>query len=349
MKVSAIQGQLDGGRLRVHAEENAMAKSWIPILAVLPLCLGLHVNESAEAQDYPNKPIRILVPAAPGGPSDLPARLTSQILPPKLGQPVVVENRPGAGGAIGSREVAKAIPDGYTLLSAGGAQLAVLPAMSNSARYDPTRDFAPIAKFVDGFQILVVSASSPWKSVKELVAFAQANPGRLNYAHVGTGHLTHLAGELFMARTGVSLVGVPYRSGGESVTAVLSETVNMTFENVAILLPLIREGKLRALAVTSKTRTALAPDLPTMIEAGVPDYEVTTFFGLVAPAGTPSAIVGKLNSALNEALRTPQMQDAILKTGAIPAPGSPEEFAASIASDLEKWRALGKIANIKIN
>jgi tripartite-type tricarboxylate transporter receptor subunit TctC len=202
---------------------------------------------------------------------------------------------------------------------------------------------------VDGFQILVVNAASPWKSVKDLVAFAQVNPGRLNYAHVGPGHLTHLAGELFMARTGVNLVGVPYRSGGESVTAVLSDTVNMTLENVAILLPLIREGKLRGLAVTSKTRSMLAPDLPTMIEAGVADYEVTTFFGLVAPAGTPRAIVSMLNRALNEALGTREIQETILKIGAIPAPGTPEEFATSIASDLEKWRALGKLANIKLD
>jgi tripartite-type tricarboxylate transporter receptor subunit TctC len=318
------------------------------ILAVaVALCFGL--NEVAGAQSYPNKPIKILVAAAPGGPSDLPARLASQILPSKLGQPVIVENRPGAGGALGSREVAKATPDGYTLLSAGGAQLAVLPAMSSSAGYDPIREFAPIAKFVDGFQILVVNAASPWKSVKDLVAFAQVNPGRLNYAHVGPGHLTHLAGELFMARTGVNLVGVPYRSGGESVTAVLSDTVNMTLENVAILLPLIREGKLRGLAVTSKTRSMLAPDLPTMIEAGVADYEVTTFFGLVAPAGTPRAIVSMLNRALNEALGTQKIQETILKIGAIPAPGTPEEFATSIASDLEKWRALGKLANIKLD
>ena len=326
-----------------------MARTCTFISASAALCLGLATGSLAQAQGYPDRPIKIVVPAAPGGPSDLPARLASQFLPHKLGQPVVVENRPGAGGALGLRQVAKAAPDGYTLLSAGAAQLAVLPAMSSSAGYDPTKDFAPITKFVDSFQILVVNSSSPWKTLMELVQFAQANPGKLNCAHVGKGHLTHLAAELFIARAGVRLVGVPYRSGGESVTAVLSDAVHMTFENVAILLPLIREGKLRPLAVTSRTRTTLAPDLPTMIEAGVPDYEVTTFFGMLAPAGTPDAVVSKLNGTINDALTTPEMQDTILKLGSIPTPGSPEEFATSIASDLGKWRALGKIADIKIN
>src|SRR5262245_35175918 len=232
-------------------------------LATAALCVVLNANGPVQAQSYPQQPIKIIVPAAAGGPTDVPARLVSQVLPAKLRQPVVIENRPGAGGAIGARDVIKAAPDGHTLLSAGGAQFAVLPAMSHTAGYDPTRDFAPVAKVMDGFQILVVHPSAPWKSVKELVDYAKANPGRLNYAHIGTGHLTHLAGETLMLRTGISIVGVPYRGGGESVTAVLSQAVHMTFENVAILMPLIRETKLRALAVTSKTRAALAPDVPT--------------------------------------------------------------------------------------
>ncbi|HEY6258938.1 MAG TPA: tripartite tricarboxylate transporter substrate binding protein [Xanthobacteraceae bacterium] len=315
----------------------------------MALCLGLNAADPAGAQSYPTQPIKIIVPAAAGGPTDIPARLSAQILPPKLGQPVVVENRPGAGGAIGGRDVAKAAPDGYTLLAGGGAMLAVLPAMSKRAGYDPTKDFAAVAKFMDSFQVLVVHPASPWKSVRELADDARANPGKLNYAHVGTGHITHLAGEMFMSRTGASIVGVPYRSGGESVTAVLGHAVDLTFENVAILLPLIRDGKLRALAVTSKSRTALAPDLPTMIEAGVPDYEVTTFFGIVAPAGTPRSIVNTLNTTINDSLKTPEMQETIIKLGAVPQPGSPEDFAATIAAQLEKWRALGKMANINID
>jgi tripartite-type tricarboxylate transporter receptor subunit TctC len=307
----------------------------------------LRVSQAADA--YPNRPIKIVVPAAPGGPNDDPARMAAQILPPKLGQPVVVEHRPGAGGAIGTREVAKAAPDGYTLLSAGTGMLAVIPALSASAGYDPTRDFAPVAEFMEGFHVLVVHPSSPWRSVKDLVDDARANPGKINYAHTGTGNLPHLSAELFMSRAGVSLVGVPYRSGGESVTAVLGQAVQMAFDNVTLLLPLVAEGKLRALAVTSRTRTTLAPDLPTMIEAGIPDYDVTTFFGIVAPAGTDPAIISTLNALIVEALSMPQMRQTIARLGAVTRPGSPSDFAAVIAAHTKKWAALGKAANIKLD
>jgi tripartite-type tricarboxylate transporter receptor subunit TctC len=298
---------------------------------------------------YPNKPIKIIVPSAPGGPTDIAARLSTQILPSRLGQPVVVENRPGAAGAIGTREVIKAAPDGYTLLSGGSAMLGVLPALSPNVGYDPTKDIAPVALFMETFQILVAHPSSPWKTVKDLVDDAKGRPGTLTYAHVGTGHVTHLAGELFMFGTRTKLIGVPYRSGGESMTAVLSQSVHLTFENVAILLPLIAEGKVRALAVTSRTRSPLAPDLPTMIEAGIPDYEVTGFFGIEAPAATPPEIVRLLNTTLNEALRTPEMQSTITKLGAEPRTCSPQEFADLIAAYIQKWRALGKAANIKLD
>jgi tripartite-type tricarboxylate transporter receptor subunit TctC len=311
-------------------------------------CLALFAANLINAQPFPAQPIRIIVPAAPGGPNDVAARLASQILPPKLGQPVLVEHRPGAAGAIGSREVAKAPPNGYTLLSGGGSQLTVLPALSTSAGYDPTKDFSPIAKFMEAFQILVVHPSSPWKSVKDLVDDARANPGKLNWAHSGTAGLPHLAGALFIAQTGVNMVGVPYRSGGESVSALLSQTVDLTFENVTILLPLIREGKLRALAVTSKTRTPLTAELPTMAEAGLLDYEVTTFFGIVAPAGTPPSIVNMLNATINEALRTPEMQEIIINLGAVPRVGSPQDYATTIAEHFGKWRLFGKTANIKL-
>jgi tripartite-type tricarboxylate transporter receptor subunit TctC len=318
-------------------------------LAAAALCFALNAGDFAYAQTYPEKSIRIIVPAAPGGPNDIAARLAAQILPSKLGQPVVVEHRPGGAGALGSREVAKAAPDGYTLLAGGGSQLTVLPALSASAGYDPTKDFAPVAKFMEAFQILVVHPSSPWASVKDLIDDPRVHQGALNWAHSGTAGLPQLAGELFMTRAGIRIIGVPYRSGGESVTAVLSQAVHLTFENVTILLPLIREGKLRALAVTSKSRTALAPDLPTMVEAGIPDYEVTTFFGLVAPAGTPKSIVYRLNATINEAMSAPQMQETIMKLGAIPAFGSPEDFATTIATNLEKWRTLGELTHIKID
>jgi tripartite-type tricarboxylate transporter receptor subunit TctC len=268
---------------------------------------------------------------------------------PKLGQSGVVENRPGAGGAIGARAVVTAAPDGYTLLTGNTSVLAVIPAVSASAGYDPTKDFEAVAKVSESYQILVLHPSLPWKTVGELVAYAKANPGKLNYAHTGPGGLPHLTGELFKSLAGVDIVGVPYKSGGESVTAVLGQQVQMTFESITILLPLIREGKVRALAITSKERTPLAPDLPTMIEAGVPGYEVTTFNGIVAPAGTPKAIVDLLNTTINEGLRTPENQKAIATLGAVSNLGSPEEFSAFIAAQNRKWRDVAKTANVKID
>jgi tripartite-type tricarboxylate transporter receptor subunit TctC len=319
------------------------------LFATMALSLVVGVSYPINAQIYPNQPIKIIVAAAPGGPSDIPARLASQILQPKLGQPVVIENRGGGGGVIGVREVIKSPPNGYTLLSAGGAQLAVVPALSASANYDPTKDLAPVAKFMESFQILVVHPSSPWKSIKDLIADAKANPGKFNFAHVGNGHLTHLAGEMFMASTGTKLTGVPYRSGGESATAVLSQAVHMTFENSATLLPLILDTKLRALAVTSRTRSPFAPDIPTMIESGVADYEVTTFFGIMAPTSTPIGIISKLNAEMNEGLRTAEMQILIAKMGAISQPASPEDFGKTIATQMARWKSLGKISNVKID
>ena len=299
------------------------------------------------AQTYPDHPIKLIVPSASGGPTDIPARMTAGFIP-KLGQPGVVENRPGAGGALGARSVASSPPDGYTLLVGNTSVFAVNPAVSASAGYDPLQSFAPIAKFSESFQILVVHPSLPVTSVKELLDYIKANPGKLNYAHSGIGGLPHLTAELFIARTGANIVGVPYRSGGEAVTAVLGQNVQMTFEAISILLPLISEGKVRALAVTSRARTPLAPDLPTMMEAGVPDYEVTTFNGIAAPAGTPAPIIGKLNAAINEGLLTATTKETLAKLGAVARPGSPEDFAAFIAAELTKWKSVAQKANVKI-
>jgi tripartite-type tricarboxylate transporter receptor subunit TctC len=316
--------------------------------AALSLLAVVAPASDARAQAYPDKPIRLIVPAAPGGPTDIPARLLSQVLP-KLGQPVVIENRAGAGGAIGARAVVAAAPDGYTLLVGNTSVFAVAPAVSASAGYDPIRQFAAVAKFSESYQILVVRPDFPAKSVAELIALAKQRPGRLDYAHSGPGGLPHMTGELFKSAAGVDIVGVPYKSGGESVTAVLGGQVQMTFESITILLPLIREGRLRALAVTSRVRTPLAPDLPTMIEAGVPDYEVTTFNGVAAPAGTPDAIVARLNAAINEGLVAPDMQETITKLGAVAVPGSAADFASFIRAQERKWEAVAKAANIRID
>jgi tripartite-type tricarboxylate transporter receptor subunit TctC len=304
---------------------------------------------AARAQSYPDRPIRLIVPSAPGGPTDIPARLLSQHLQTRLGQPVVIENRPGAGGAIGARFVAAAVPDGYTLMVGNTSVLAVIPAVSRSAGYDPVRQFAAVAQFSQSYQILVVHPQVAAKSIGELVAAAKAAPGRFSYAHAGAGGLPHLTGELFKTAAGVDILGVPYKGGGESVTALLGGQVDMTFESVTILLPLIQEGRLRALGITGRNRTPLTGDLPTMIEAGLPDYEVTTFYGIVAPAGVPEPVIALLNAAINDGLRAPDMQASIRNLGAVAAPGSPAEFGAFIAAETQKWAAVATAANVHVD
>jgi tripartite-type tricarboxylate transporter receptor subunit TctC len=304
---------------------------------------------SAHAQAWPDRPIRLIVPSAPGGPTDIPARLLSQHLLTRLGQPAVIENRPGAGGAIGARAVAAAAPDGYTLLVGNTSVLAVIPAVSASAGYDPARQFTAVARFSQSYQILVTHPRVAANSVGELIAYARASPGKLSYAHSGVGGLPHLTGELFKSAASVDILGVPYKSGGESVTALLGAQVDMTFESVTILLPLIQEGRLRALAVTGRDRTPLTGDLPTMNEAGVRGYEVATFYGIVAPAGTPEAVVAQLNAAINEGLRAPDMQAGIRNLGAVPAPASPAEFGDFIAAETRKWSAVARAANVHVD
>jgi len=319
---------------------------------LLAISIAALLSSSAAAMaadDYPNKPVKLILPAAAGGPTDVPARIASQILQPKLGQPVVIENRPGAGGALGARVVAPAAPDGYTLLVANTSVLAVIPAVSASAGYDPVKNFVPIVRMTESFQILVVNADSPWKTLKAFVDDCKANPSKINYAHTGAGGLPHLVGELFMLRSGCKMTGVPYRSGGESVTAVLSKAVDTTIEGIAITRSLILDGKLRALGGQNKTRTPLLSDMPTMAEAGVPGAEANTFYGLVAPAGTPAAIVKKLNEALNQGLATEEMQKTITGLGSESKPNSPEEFATYIAAQNKIWIEVGKAAGVKID
>ena len=320
-----------------------------PTLAVATLLIGLALGAPSSAQTYPQKTIRIIVTAAPGGPADFPARLAAQVLNAKLGQPVVVEHRPGAGGAIGAREAAKAAPDGYTLLLGNTSTLAVIPAVSTKAGYDPVKNFTPIARIAEGFQVIAVHRSSPWMSLTEFVNYAKANPGKLNWAHSGPGSLPHLAMEAFMLRTGTRMTGVSYRSGGESVNALLSQAVQVTSEGIAGVAPQVAQGNLRALAMQNSTRNKLLPELPTLAELGFPNAEADTFYGLVAPAGTPANIISLLNSALNEGMQSAEIQTLLAKIGAEAKPNTPEEFAAYIATQLRRWVEVGKAAGVTIN
>ena len=303
---------------------------------------------AAVAQTYPSQSIKIVVPTSPGGPNDIVARFAADFIG-KLGQPVVVENRSGAGGALGAREVAKAAPDGHTLLVANTSTMAINPAISANAGYDPVQSFAPVAKFWEAYQFLAVHASSPWKTVGDLVAEARGNPGKLNYAHGGTGNFQHMIGELMMLRTGVRFVGVPFRGSSDSINALLGQVVHFTYADGAVVMPLVQAGSMRVLGLTGAKRTALAPEVPTMAEVGIADFEATSFFGIVAPAGTPDPIVRMLNAAINEGLKSAKAQALITQMGVVSIQGSPEEFGAFIAAKSMQWRAVAVAAGIRTN
>jgi tripartite-type tricarboxylate transporter receptor subunit TctC len=303
----------------------------------------------AQAQTWPDKqPIHLIVPAGPGGPNDVLARIVAQQLQPALKQSVVVENRPGAGGGLGAKVVATAKGDGYTLLIGNTATLAVIPAVSRNPGYDSAKDFVAVAKLIDAEQILVVSPALPVHSVAELIAYDKANPGKLNFSSSGVGNLTHLSGELLRLKAGLDIVHIPYKSDAESATAVVGGQVQMSFSNTALMQPLIREGKLRALGVTSATRRPELPDVPAIAET-VPGYEVTSFFGIVAPAGTPQSVVDRLNAILNAGMKAGEMREAMLKLNWALAPSTPQEFSAFIAGEAQKWRDTAQTAGIRID
>jgi tripartite-type tricarboxylate transporter receptor subunit TctC len=309
----------------------------------LALCIALVIGAGAgiagrvEAQTYPDRLIKIVVPYPPGGPIDITARLVAQRLGPILGQTVIIENRGGAGGALGTKAAAGAEPDGYTLLFGNASAFVVGPAVYRFRDYDTLKQFTPIAKVTEGYEVLVVAPDFPPKNVQELIAYAKAHPGKLNFGSMGYGNLTHLVAELFKLQTGTDFVHVPYKGSPEAVAGIVSGQVHILFGEVAGLLPLVREGKLRALGVASVGRNALAPELPTMIEGGVDDFVALTFTGVVAPKGTPAPIVTKLNAAINESLKPPEVVAALGKLGAEVRPGSPEEFGAFLARERDKW------------
>jgi tripartite-type tricarboxylate transporter receptor subunit TctC len=293
--------------------------------------------DHAAAQTYPDRLIKVVVPYPAGGPIDITARLLVQKLAPILGQTVIIENRGGAGGALGTKAVVGAEPDGYTLLFGNASALVVGPAVYRFRDYDTLRQLTPVAKVTEGYEVLVVVADSPVNSVQELIAYAKANPGKLNFGSMGYGNLTHLVAEMFKLRTGTDFVHVPYKGSPEAVAGVVAHQVHMLFGEVAGLLPLVREGKLRALGVASAGRNALAPELPTLIEGGLPDFVALTFTGMMAPAGTPAPVINKLNAAINESLKGADVVAALGKLGAEVRTGTPEEFGAFLARERDKW------------
>jgi tripartite-type tricarboxylate transporter receptor subunit TctC len=325
----------------------------IPLRSLLALtCLlvpALGAVTRAETQSYPARTIKLVVPFGPGGPTDVAARIVAQVVQSGLGPSVVIENRPGAGGAIGTKSVANAEPDGATLLIGTSATLGVVPALMKNPGYDPIKSFTPVAKIADSTLVLVVPATLPANSVQEFVAYAKANPGRLSFASAGVGNQTQLLAELFKSKAGLDIVHVPYKSGAEMVTAILGEQVQMAFPDVSILIPLIREGKLKALAVTSASRHPQLPDVPTMIESGIPDYIMTFWSGVVAPAGMPAEIVNRLNTAINDGLTSASVRENLAKVGSVASPGTPQDFADFIAAETRKWSAVARMAGISLD
>jgi len=310
---------------------------------------GWSIAQPAHAQNaYPERLIKMIVPAPAGGQTDVMARLVTQKMQQSLGQSVIIENRAGAGGALAARAAASADPDGYTLFYGNTSTLAVIPAVSKNAGYDPVKQYAPVASVSESYTILVVHPSFPARSIQEFLAYVRARPGKLNYAHSGAGNVTHLVGEMFRTLAAIDFVNVPHKGGNESVQAVLGRQVDFTLESPVILLSLITEGKLRPLAVTGAKRQAEIPDVPTMIESGIAGFVATLLTGIVAPAGTPAAIVGKLNSTINETLVSADMRDLVARFGSQVRIGSPEAFAGFLAAETEKWAKIAKAAGVSV-
>ena len=302
----------------------------------------------AFAQSYPDRPIRIIVPTPAGGPVDVMARLVAAALPASLGQNVVVENKPGAGNIIGSKIAAEAAPDGYTLMVSAASGLIMSPMIYRNPGYDSS-SFAPIGLIAETPQLLVINPQLPFKSVADLVAYAKANPGKLNYSTGGIGTLPHLAAELFKKTTGTNIVHVPYKGGGPALTGVVAGEAQMTFDPLATSLQLIKSGKLRALAIAGPARSAELPDVPTMAESGYQSFTVGAWTALLAPKGTPQAIVVKLNAAMNKALQSEPMKSTLARLGAQPRGGTPEALGDFMASETAKWKPIVAALDLKVN
>ena len=315
---------------------------WNALIALL----GLAASLSGFAQTYPDRPIKIYHGFAAGGGADLLLRTLLPQLSENLGQQVVVEYRPGAGGNIAMEAVARAAPDGYTLLM-GTPGLAINPSLYANLPFDPLKDFAPVSLIGTVQNVLIVNPAFAAKDVRELIELAKANPGKLNFASSGTGTSLHLAGELFKVSTGVDIVHIPYKGGAQAMTDVISGQAEMMWNVLPSALPQIKAGTVRALAVTGKVRSDSLPDVPTMREAGVPDYTAITWNGILAPANTPKAIIAKLNDAIVKALRTPEMKGKYAAIGQDLAWSTPEEFAAFIAEERARWSKTIGTAGIK--
>jgi len=317
------------------------------VVKALAIALAAGAPLAAGAQAWPAKPVRMLVPFPPGGGVDFAARIVGKHLSDRLGQQVVVENRPGANGIIALEALKGAAPDGYTIAAASNGPLVINPAMYLRLPYDPLRDFVAVGSLVSFPLLLVVHPSVPANSVNEIIALARARPGALTFSSPGVGNGSHLAVELFAAMANVQLVHVPYKGTAPAATALLAGEVALTFSSIPTVLPHVRAGKLRALGVGNATRVPSLPEFPTIAESGVPGYEAFSWAGVIAPTGTPRDVVVRLNREIVQVLRQKDVADQLANEGTIPTPDTPEEFAAYIKTELGKWGAIVQLAKIK--
>jgi tripartite-type tricarboxylate transporter receptor subunit TctC len=304
-------------------------------------------TSAAPQPDYPNHPIRLIVPFAPGGGNDSVARVIAQRISVTLRQQVVVENRSGAGGIVGAESAAKSPPDGYTLFLGGVGSQVINPLLHKTLTYDPVRDFTPVTLVASAPMLVVVNPELPVKDIRELVAYLKARPGSVNYATNGPGSSSHLATVMFEGATGTQMTHVPYKGLSPALVDLLSNHVQLMFSSVVAILPQVQAGRLRALAVTGTARLPSLPEVPTIAETVVPGYQAGSWYGVLAPAGTPSAAVTILNSAVNEALRSPEVRKSLEMEGAVPIGGSPRDFQAHIQAELTRLGAVVRAAKLE--
>jgi tripartite-type tricarboxylate transporter receptor subunit TctC len=321
-------------------------RACLSALALTALCT---LPLSAHAQDYPTRPIRLVVPFPPGGPNDIIGRVLGQKMQDLLGQSIVIDNRAGAGGALGTDNIAKSEPDGYAIAIASAGALAISFSLQDRILYDPLKDLSPVTLVAKVPELLVASTDLPVSNVKELIALAKARPGAINYGSTGPGSMPHLAAELLRINAHIDIVHVPYRGAAPAVNDLLGHQVQVMFLDLPILLPQIQAGAIKALAVGGRLRVPALPDLPTMSEAGFPQIEADNWYGMVAPARTPRAIVAKLNAAAVAAIKAGEVQAKLASQGAILVGNSPEEFATFMREDIAKWSAVVRAAGIKVN
>jgi tripartite-type tricarboxylate transporter receptor subunit TctC len=313
-------------------------------------CAALVLSLSAAvagAQSYPTKPIKYIVPFAPGGTTDILGRLVAQKLSESLGQPVVVENRPGAGGAVGAESVAKSAPDGYTIMGGTISTHAINASVYDKLSYDPIKDFEPVTLLATQPNMLVVSPSLPVKNVAELVALLKANPDKYTFSTSGNGTSAHLSGELFKSMTGTRMQHIPYKGSPQALADVMGGLVSMSFDNISTAYVQAKAGKLRALAVTTTTRSPIAPEVPTMEEAGLKGYELGSWHGVFAPAGTPKPIIAKLNAEIVKAIRAPDVREKLQILGVEPVGTSAEDFSRFVRAEVPKWAKVVKESGAK--